>query len=306
MEEKQRKSFNIFKISFLPYIFFVVAITLSIICLIILNNNKNISIELNKLNQEYNKLYNDNSNKLSDINNIKQNIEFIDNIKENISNIQNEYNNNAKILETKVLNMELNYKIMYLTFDDGPYVITPDFLQMLKNYDIQATFFVLMKYSRLDIYKQQAIEGHNFGNHTAYHNLKAGGLYKSTDEFIQQINLVENFLIENVGFKPEIARFPGGTNQAKKLKNSIIEALHNKGYKYVDWNASVGDGDGTAKTASDAFNLAKSTTENKNVVVMLMHDYSTITLKALPNILDYFKDEGYIFLPLFKSSSMLK
>lgn len=305
MEEKQRKSFKLFKIDYLPYLFFLLAITLSVICLIISNSNKDLKIQLTKLESEYNELYQNNSHKLNEISDLNNNIKFIENIKENISIIQTDYNNNAKILETKVKNNELNYKIMYLTFDDGPYATTTDFLKVLKDYDIQATFFVLMKYSRLDVYKQQALEGHTFGNHTAYHNLKAGGLYKSTDEFMRQINLVEDFLIENVGFKPEIARFPGGTNQAKKLKNSIIDALHNKGYKYIDWNASVGDGDGAAKTVNDAISLAKSTTKNKNIVVMLMHDYSTITLKALPNILDYFKDEGYIFLPLFKSSSML-
>lgn len=306
MEEKQRKCFKLFKIEYIPYVLFTFATILSIISLIIYKTNQDLNKSFLQLEQEYNDLYNSNESKINEIKSINDEINFIDNINENINIIRNEYDKNAKEFETKVMNNELNNKIMYLTFDDGPYQITPDFLKVLNDYNAKATFFVLMKYTRTEIYKQQAIDGHNFGNHTAYHNLKAGGLYKSTDEFMRQINLVENFLNETVGFKPEIARFPGGTATAKKLKTSIIDALHEKNYKYVDWNASVGDGDGEAKNTSDAIRLAKSTTKDKNVVVMLMHDYSSITLNALPTILDYFKNEGYVFIPLFKSSAMLK
>ena len=94
-----------------------------------------------------------------------------------------------------------------------------------------------------DRYQRMVDEGHTIGNHTYYHNIGTG-LYYSTNSFMNQVNLLENHIYNITGYKTTLVRFPGGsdTAAAKGKKDSIVEELHNKGYKYVDWTCETGDG----------------------------------------------------------------
>ena len=38
------------------------------------------------------------------------------------------------------------------------------------------------------------------------------------------------------------------------------------------------------------------------IVVLLMHDYSNVTIESLPKIINEFKKRNFIFLPLFYDS----
>ena len=70
---------------------------------------------------------------------------------------------------------DIHRKIAYLTFDDGPsVVITPQVLDILKKYDIKATFFeigMLCEYHP-DIVKEVEASGHLICNHTYSHDYK--------------------------------------------------------------------------------------------------------------------------------------
>ena len=296
---------------------FYITIPISIILLLTniyfikTNHNLKNNIELN-LQKENNKEseYNNNYNK---INLIEAEINKFKNIDIEINNAKNEYYKTLKIFEDKVVNKELDYKIAYLTFDDGPYYLSHNFLEILEKYDVRATFFTIgldkercfdnRNKSCQEIYTKETHYGHTMANHT-YSHLIFNGLYSSTDSFIQQVQKQEKLIKDKTGITTNIVRFPGGIASSGPLKNSITKKLKELGYGWVDWTASNGDGGwvGDKKTALE--NLKK--TINEDIEVILFHDYSSATLAALPETIEYLRKENYVLLPLFYESKMVK
>ena len=79
-------------------------------------------------------------------------------------------------------------KIAYLTFDDGPTLkATPKILDILKEEDVVATFFVVGKHVKenQELVKRAYDEGHFIANHGYNHNNSK--LYKNDDSFINEI-----------------------------------------------------------------------------------------------------------------------
>lgn len=85
----------------------------------------------------------------------------------------------------EILDHQQSKKIAYLTFDDGPSSnITPQVLDVLKEYNVKATFFVIgnMAERYPDIIKRMNKEGHSIGNHSYSHSYKY--IYGKTSNFI--------------------------------------------------------------------------------------------------------------------------
>lgn len=79
-------------------------------------------------------------------------------------------------------------KIAYLTFDDGPTLkATPKILDILKEENVVATFFVVGKHVKEnpELVKRAYDEGHFIANHGYNHNNSK--LYKNDDSFINEI-----------------------------------------------------------------------------------------------------------------------
>ena len=217
-----------------------------------------------------------------------------------------------KEFENKVLSGEVNYKIAYLTFDDGPYYLTHSFLKVLEENDVRATFFTIgydkdYCYDNRsmycgDMYKNIYNAGHTLANHTYTHHIH-NGIYNSSDAFINDVKKQEQLIKDRTGFTTNIVRFPGGSAQAKGLKNDIVNKLKQNGYGWVDWTSLNGDG-ATVSNTYDAMNNFKNTIGDK-VEVVLFHDYSYITLSILPDAIKYLKDNNYVLLPLFYESKMV-
>lgn len=198
-------------------------------------------------------------------------------------------------------------KVCYLTFDDGPNLsITPQVLDVLRKYDVKATFFMVgaLVESNFDVARRIFEEGHLLANHSYSHNYK--NLYSSTDSFMTEITKTEE-LIKSVGDSEEdyfpIIRFPGGSYNAgtyKEQKQLIKEHLNTKGYYYCDWNSLNGDAEGARKDADGLFEYFKKNTVIGKPAVVLMHDAVTkqATVDSLPKIIEYMLDNGYTFLRL--------
>lgn len=252
------------------------------------------------------------NNNLAEIEKTEEEISKIKNIDNEIINAKNQYYQTLKTFEDKVANNEVDYKIAYLTFDDGPYNLTHQFLEILQNYDVRATFFTIgynkepcfddRSKSCADLYAKEASLGHTMANHT-YSHLIFYGLYSSTESFMSQVKKQEQLIKEKTGLTTNIVRFPGGISTSKHLKNSIIEQLRNNGYGWVDWTASNGDG-GYVPNKETAINNLKKTI-NEDIEVVLFHDYNYITLSALPEVIEYLRSENYVLLPLFYESRMV-
>ena len=208
-------------------------------------------------------------------------------------------------LEQKIKAGESTQKIAYLTFDDGPYDNTTEaILDVLKEKGVHATFFLRHRPDHVAQIRREIREGHTLANHSYSHKIKA--VYQSADSCIREIRDQQEWLTETVGVTPQIYRFPGGSPTAGSKKQAIAAALAADGLGYVDWNCHTGDGLPGELTAQKAYQNAVNSTGEQKIVVMLMHDYSRATLSALPDIIDTLKAEGYLLMPLFRDSVMIK
>ena len=109
-------------------------------------------------------------------------------------------------------------KKVYLTFDDGPSIYTKDILDVLKRYNVKATFFVTgmnsAQYS--DYYQKILDDGHSLGIHTYSHVYN--DVYKSLDSFVEDFNKMRNLIYEQTGEEITLYRFPGGSG------NNVVSA----------------------------------------------------------------------------------
>ncbi len=192
-------------------------------------------------------------------------------------------------------------KICYLTFDDGPTAkVTPAILDVLKEQDVKATFFMLgtMMEKNPDIAKRAHEEGHLLANHSYSHDYHA--LYATGESFLDEIKKVENLIRNITGEEPfKLMRFPGGSQNSGKYgehKQKYKLLLQENGYYYADWNALNGDAEGNNRAPEQLLGRLKETVMQDNTVV-LMHDASTkmTTADALPSIIQYLKEQGYEF-----------
>lgn len=142
---------------------------------------------------------------------------------------------------------EVEEKIAYLTFDDGPSSsVTPQILEILKREEVKATFFVLG--SRVELYpelvKQAYEEGHYIANHGYSHNYK--DIYSSTQAVLDEYNRTEEKIksaLENENYSSYIFRFPGGSEggKYKNLKNEAKGLLEDNDVLYINWNCLTND-----------------------------------------------------------------
>jgi len=216
-----------------------------------------------------------------------------------------------------LLKDEINYpvrsdgkKVVYLTFDDGPSTEnTADVLNVLKKYGVKATFFVTgTSIEKGDepkkLLKRIAREGHAIGNHTYSHDYDY--LYPegtvNVDNFIMDVEKNDKLMKSVLGkdFSTRIVRFPGGS-WSWKGRSSVIPVLESKGFGIIDWNSLNEDAEGEFKDSVKLVERTKENVErlgqNADSIVFLMHDTygKKETAKALPEIIEYFKCNNFVF-----------
>lgn len=183
-------------------------------------------------------------------------------------------------------------KTMYLTFDDGPSAKNTDLiLDILKERNIKATFFVIGEYVRKhpETAKRIAQEGHTVGIHCDVHDYNL--LYKSADSYMEDFQKAYETVCEIMGVEVKLFRFPGGSVNAynKTVCREIVERMEEQGYIYFDWNASLEDAVGE-KQAQELIASAKATTLDRKKVVLLAHDRVTATAQCLNELIDAFPE----------------
>ena len=218
---------------------------------------------------------------------------------------KNNYATAMRALESAIISGESSAKISYLTFDDGPYELTHEFLKVLEKENVPATFFVLGKPDRIHIYNEVLDHGHVLANHTYSHKIK-NGIYTSPQHFVNDVVKLDTFLMENLGVPScGVVRFPGGSPTAREHKNTIVSNLGDLGYGYINWGSSTGDGVHNDLTTNMALEIMEKSLKDRPIDVMLMHDYNHASLDALPVIIQTLREKGYHFFPLFKESHMV-
>lgn len=199
---------------------------------------------------------------------------------------------------------------VYLTFDDGPSENTEEILDILAEYDLKATFFVVGKEDEesQEIYRRIVEEGHTLGMHS-YSN-KYSVIYQSQEAFEEDYEKLESYLYEVTGTKPKYYRFPGGSsNQISNVPmNGLIEFLNTQDIVYYDWNVSAGDAASAAYTADEIVeNVLEDVVKYKTSVVLL-HDSAdkSETVEAIRPLIEALQQMDAEMLPINEDTQVVQ
>lgn len=199
-------------------------------------------------------------------------------------------------------------KIAYLTFDDGPSKNTAKVLDILKEYNVTASFFLIGSEATpeyKEVINRMINEGHSVGLHCMIHDYSK--LYGYNGNCYESILEEKRYLSQTFGIETSIYRLPGGScNKRICNKNELLEKLRKDGLYGFDWNVCAEDSLGNPDASTIARNVIMQL-DSKEIVLVLMHDgvINDATIKALPWILKELKREGYQFRSLENAPEML-
>ncbi|SDY41076.1 Polysaccharide deacetylase [Tindallia californiensis] len=154
------------------------------------------------------------------------------------------------------------------------------------------------------MYQRIVNEGHQLGNHTYSHDYEK--IYQSPEAFMEDVEKLQDFLETSTGFRPEVFRFPAGSNNQiyrrvqqdnPYLMIEIKQLLREKELPYFDWNASSTDAAAvTLDTDIIIQNTLKHVSGHQNAII-LFHDSGakSTTVEALPTIIRRLDNLGYRF-----------
>ncbi|MFC0469081.1 polysaccharide deacetylase family protein [Halalkalibacter kiskunsagensis] len=198
---------------------------------------------------------------------------------------------NVPIKNEMIYMGDASKKRIALTFDDGPEdTYTPQILEILKEKDVKATFFVIGKMAKEypERLKEIYSEGHAIGNHTWDHP----HLPELTDQQFNETIQSTTAEIEKItGVKPDLFRPPFG-----EIEERQVELLTEQGYRSIMWTADTKDWSGVS--AEEIVTRVKE--EAQPGVIVLQHNYHVEgefeTVEALPEIIDELHAQGYEFV----------
>ncbi|MEG0050851.1 MAG: polysaccharide deacetylase family protein [Terrisporobacter sp.] len=187
-----------------------------------------------------------------------------------------------------------NEKILALTFDDGPdEVFTPQILDILKKYNVKATFFVMgekVQYNK-KIIKREFDEGHEIGNHTYTHiNVSK----QSYNTILKEITNTQEAIKSVTGTQPKVFRPP-----YRSVSRDMCKIIKDKDMNIVLWSYV----DAKDWQSPGAYSIVKSIEDGvQNGCIILLHDYNKIrnskseTVEALEIMIPDLLKKGYKFV----------
>lgn len=187
-------------------------------------------------------------------------------------------------------------KLIALTFDDGPDEdFTPKILDILKKYNVKATFYVIgekVQYNK-KIIKRQYEEGHEIGNHTYTHiNVSKNGYNKIKKEIGDTQSAVKSV----TGIYPKTFRPP-----YRAISKDMCDIIKEKDMNIVLWSYV----DARDWESPGVCSIVKSIESGiQNGCIILLHDYNKIrtpksqTIEALDIIIPNLLEKGYKFVTI--------
>ncbi|KAI9199603.1 uncharacterized protein BJ171DRAFT_518035 [Polychytrium aggregatum] len=208
--------------------------------------------------------------------------------------------------------------VIAITYDDGPVPNTASLLDILKQNNIKATFFINgLNWADTSVDPQRSIvqrmynEGHQIGHHTMNH---AQLDTLSVADIQAQMNNLDVVIKNIIGVRPTYMRPPYGA-----FNNNVLDVLTSLGFRYaVTWNCQSDDYDHAGDVAANMASLTtgSSVTVNQYVgpvyginstvsnpardsYIILNHDtYSTTVAPFTQQMIDYLKGLNFRFVTL--------
>jgi peptidoglycan-N-acetylglucosamine deacetylase len=193
-------------------------------------------------------------------------------------------------------------KQVAITFDDGPdRTYTPQMLDVLKDKNVKATFFLIGVPSENDpgLLKRIYDEGHEIGNHTLTHpDISEISPWR----FEKEINVTERLFAAKLGVKPMFFRPPYSIDQEPDTADEVkpLEIVQDLGYITVgdkidpdDWSMNP------RPSAEEIAQRVFDQLDRGNII--LLHDGGgdrSQTVQALPMIIDGVRARGYRIVPV--------
>ncbi|MBO5097325.1 MAG: polysaccharide deacetylase [Agathobacter sp.] len=200
-------------------------------------------------------------------------------------------------------------RYVYLTFNSVPSDNTEDILDILAQYQVKATFFVVGSEDDGDnaIYQRIVNEGHTIGMHS-YSN-QYSLIYSSIDAFKQDYIKISDFLYELTGMRSKFYRFPGGSgNQISNVNMAeFADILNQEQITYFDWNVSAGDTT-SSYTKEDVLNNVLEGVSKYKTSVVLLHDgeNKSTTVETLGSLIEQLKQQGAHILPIDENTNVIQ
>ncbi|MEC4175757.1 polysaccharide deacetylase family protein [Adlercreutzia sp. R7] len=189
-------------------------------------------------------------------------------------------------------------KVVALTFDDGPWATTSELLDVLKEYDVKATFFTIGEQiaDQPNTMKQMAEAGHQIATHSWDHAAGSGRgvdmTRMSTEEQIAEVQKGQQAITDATGQEAsKVFRSPGGN-----YHDEIIWTLQPYVTAEIGWNVDTED---WRRPGVDA--IVQRIESVKSGDIVLMHDGGgprTQTIEALKIALPYLKEQGFKFVTI--------
>lgn len=186
-------------------------------------------------------------------------------------------------------------KVVALTFDDGPYPpYTDQVLDVLKEYHVPATFFVVGKNAdnHPELIRRIHMEGHQLGNHTYNH---VDLLKADRNTVVSEVDRTNKIIAEITGQTPHVVRPPHGFRDPV-----VMEVMAERGMKVVEWSIMSRD---WTNPGVDAI-VSRTLSKVQNGSVILLHDGDGVaskasraqTVEALRHIIRELQAQGYRFV----------
>ena len=196
---------------------------------------------------------------------------------------------------------------VYLTFDDGPSKRTEEILEILDEYGVKATFFVVGRAEKETQERLQMIyeRGHTIGMHSYSHDYSE--IYDSVEAFREDFLKSKQYIYDAIGVESVYYRFPGGSSN--KLSDismkEFVAFLDEQGVEYYDWNISSGDGGAHLVPVEVLLENCTKAISRHDTSIILMHDSrgKSTTVEALPQIIETIQAmEDTVILPITENT----
>ncbi len=194
------------------------------------------------------------------------------------------FSDSSDLFGDVISKVDTTENVVFLTFDDGPSYRTPEILDILKEKNVTATFFVIgenIDEKTIPIMKRELTEGHSIGTHSMTHSYLVNNIY---EEVFKSKKKIEEVIGENiVYFRP-----PFGFRTPEVLKQA-----ENYGLKTIMWSSFPKDYKNPVnKTVKIVMR------DLKPGLIVDLHDTGKddlITVEALPVLIDSIRAQGYEF-----------